>query len=310
MGVMRWDGVIRGDLCALLALVAVAVGCDSKVSGVQPVGGDQASPIEQERFLGRLHLDLTGARAADQWMEDSLARLATDGDSAQTRSVIAAPLVDSDEWAAQYVDELENRLYGGEDAEARYEQLCGILRAVDPTCTACAPPTGGDVCAECSCAPLVAIVADRDSVRQVKSSLATSATTADVGRALAASQALTDLSDPDTTVMALFETFVGRAAEAEEQLNGRNMVFGISLAGSPSGLLFHRHGTDYDDLVDIIFESEVYREAQVAQVFDRYLGRSPTPAELRHFAAQLDTTDPDVRPTVRAVVSSREYFEQ
>jgi hypothetical protein len=45
-------------------------------------------------------------------------------------------------------------------------------------------------------------------------------------------------------------------------------------------------------------------------VFDRYLARSPKPVELAHFSATLDADEPDARSVVRAVTSSREYFEQ
>ena len=37
---------------------------------------------------------------------------------------------------------------------------------------------------------------------------------------------------------------------------------------------------------------------------------SPSPAELVHFVATLDAAEPDLRGVVRAVVSSREYFDQ
>ena len=74
--------------------------------------------------------------------------------------------------------------------------------------------------------------------------------------------------------------------------------------------MFHRHGSNYADLLDIIFTSEVYREALVRRVFERYLARSPKAIELAHFVTTLDATDPDVRGLARAVASSREYFDQ
>jgi hypothetical protein len=109
----------------------------------------------------------------------------------------------------------------------------------------------------------------------------------------------------------LFETFIGRLPEAEERRNAQAMIFGFVLVpDAPAGLLFQRHGSNFDDLVDIIFESDIYREAAVNAAFMRYLGRSATAIELRHFSAQLDETDPDIRPVIRAVTSSREYFDQ
>jgi len=74
--------------------------------------------------------------------------------------------------------------------------------------------------------------------------------------------------------------------------------------------MFHKYGSSYTEMLDIIFESEVYREAVVRRVFDRYLARSPSSPELAHFVSTLDANEPDARGVVRAVVSSREYFDQ
>jgi hypothetical protein len=86
------------------------------------------------------------------------------------------------------------------------------------------------------------------------------------------------------------------------------MIFG-GLGGGPAGLLFHRHGGTYADLVDIVFDDEIYREAIVAGVFDRYLARPPTSAERAHFVSVLDANDPDAREVIEAVLSSKEYFD-
>jgi hypothetical protein len=88
------------------------------------------------------------------------------------------------------------------------------------------------------------------------------------------------------------------------------MILGALLPGAPAGLMFHRLGASYADLIDIVFASEVYREALVRRVFERYLARPPTGPELAHFVSTLDAIDPDVRGLVRAVASSREYFAQ
>jgi hypothetical protein len=118
---------------------------------------------------------------------------------------------------------------------------------------------------------------------------------------------------PEARVTALFDDFLARTAEADEVENGRAMVIGSLLPASPAGLMFHRLGATYADLIDIVFDSEVYREAIVRRVFERYLARSPSAAELAHFVAAVNAkqaTDPDARDVVRAVVSSREYFAQ
>ena len=99
--------------------------------------------------------------------------------------------------------------------------------------------------------------------------------------------------------------------DPDEQRNGRSLVFGALFdPGRPAGVLFHRHGSNSADLVSILFESENYREAVVDRAFARYLGRAATPAELAHFSARVDAADPDARPIIEAVVSSREYFAQ
>jgi hypothetical protein len=113
----------------------------------------------------------------------------------------------------------------------------------------------------------------------------------------------------ENRVKTLFTDFLARPAEADEIENGRAMVFG-SITGTPCGLLFHREGKNYTEMLDIVFGSEVYREAIVRRVFERYLAREPSSAELAHFVTTLDAAEPDLRGVVRAVVSSREYFDQ
>ena len=115
---------------------------------------------------------------------------------------------------------------------------------------------------------------------------------------------------PDGRVRTLFDDFLSRPAETDEIENGRAMVIGSIFPGSPAGLMFHRHGSNYADLIDIVFKSEVYRESMVRRVFGRYLAREPSSAELAQFVPTLDANAPDVRGLVRAVVASREYFDQ
>ena len=108
---------------------------------------------------------------------------------------------------------------------------------------------------------------------------------------------------------ALFDDFLARPAEPDEIENGRAMIIGAFFPTSPAGLMFHRHGSNYDELIDIVFDSEIYREAMVAMVFDRYLARAPSPAERAHFVSVLDPAMPDARPVIEAVLTSREYFD-
>jgi hypothetical protein len=290
----------------------LASGCGERVEGVQPVGDDTPSEIEMERFARRLHLDLTGTVPGDAYLADAVVRLGTVGNTAAERGAMADELMATADWAELQVSELENRAFAGQTLDARYDFMCGIIRAGSAACGGCAAP-GGELCATCAACPLLGeLGAERDDLMTAADDLgAERATTGEIERRYADSYGFGRLiAGPDQVTNDLFEVFLGRPAEAEELRNGRAMVIGSLVPPTMAGLLFHRHGADYGDLVAILFESEIYREAAAARVFERYLGRLPTPAELSHFAAGLDPDAPDARPVVRAVVSSREYFEQ
>jgi hypothetical protein len=294
----------------LLAAIPIVAACDDTVGGLAPVGGDQPSQAELERFTRRLHLDLTGDTPSDAFVADATARLTEAGNTAAARRELAAELVAGDGFAALYVAELENRTFGGETADARYDLLCGIVRGDDPACQACGAPTSGDPCGDCDCAFLTEMRAERAALFTAADDLAAGDPTSAIERRFAETTPLRALSSPEGAADALFDAFLGHTPQDEEQRNAAAMISGALLPGSPAGLLFHRHGADFADLLDIVFESEVYREAIVAATFERYLGRRPTAPELGHFAASLDADAPDARPVVLAVVSSREYFEQ
>jgi hypothetical protein len=295
----------------LVALAAAACSGDS-VEGVAPVGGTAASSVELERFARRLHLDLTASPASDEYLADAVAELVqAQAGPAAARAALADRLMESDDFARLFVDELSNRVFGGEDPDNRYALICGVTRDEEPSCAVCGPPPGGDACAGCDCERLTAIHADRQAVYDAAADLtAGEATTSEVERRFAESTALAGFSAPDVLATQVFELFLGRPAEPDEQVNAEAMIFGAIVPDSPAGLLFHRHGSSYQDLLDIIFQSEVYREAAVSAVFSRYLGRSALLQEMAHFAGQLDADRPDVRPIIRAAVSSQEYFEQ
>lgn len=290
---------------------ALLAGCGDTALGVTPVGGGPPSAVESERFARRLHLDLSGRPASDEYLVEAVAALTAEGASpSAARAGLADELLASPDFAVAWVAELENRAFGGEDPDNRYDLICGVIRG-DECSSECGEPPGDDVCAGCDCGPLADIAADRAALRSAADDLAAGdATTSEVDRRVAHSTALTGYSEPAVLTDQLFELFLGRPAEADEQVNAESMIFGAIVPGSPAGLLFHRHGSSYDDLVDILFESEVYREAAVSAVFARYLGRRAGLAEMAHFSAELDAGSPDVRPVVRAVVSSQEYFDQ
>ncbi len=298
----------------IIGLVALTAGaCTDTVSGQAPVGGDEPSVAEQERYARRLHLDLTAAVPTDADQAAVIDRLATDGNSAATRMAIADELIDSDAFGEAFVSELENAVFAGGTLEDQYQFYCGVIRSNSayPDCNACAP--NADPCAACDCYMLTELLSERADLRTAAADIASGArTTGEIDRAYGGSQIFRfTTGNPATAVTVLFENFLGRPAEPEELLNGANMVQGALLGETfPAGLLFHRHGSNYADLVDIVFSDEAYREAVVTKVFERYLGRTPTPAELIHFTNEIDAAEPDARPIIRAVVSSREYFEQ
>jgi hypothetical protein len=185
--------------------------------------------------------------------------------------------------------------------------VCGIVRGTVPACQSC---SAADSCA-CQCANLPAFQTERAGLRTAAADLRGGTKTSSIERRYAAAMGYFVLvGAPEARTRALFDDFLSRPAEPDEVENGRGMIIGAIFPGSPAGLMFHRHGATYADLIDIIFDSEVYREAIVRRVFERYLARGPRPAELAYFVTTLDANDPDARGLVRAVVSSREYFEQ
>lgn len=290
------------------ALVALA-GCNQVKDGFVPVLGDDVTAAEKERFARRLYLDLTGLPATPDQTKAIVDRLDEEGNTAETRDAIAGALVDAPEMASLYLAETENAALSGQSVEAGYTVVCEITRGTDAACLGCSEP---DACA-CDCPALAALGDERQALRDLQADLVAGGDTrtSDVERAIAASAPFAfNGTSPEGIAMQLFEAFLARPAEADEIKNARFMTIGSILPDSPAGLLFHRHGANFADLLDIVFESEVYRDAVVTRVFQRYLGRRPTGDELRFFSVSLDPARPDMRPVIRAVVSSAEYFHQ
>jgi hypothetical protein len=265
-----------------------------------------------ERFARRLHLDLTGQTAADSFVESALADLTAASNSVEARAILADELLASQEFADAYVSELDNKVFGGEGSDDRYNLLCANIRNFDPLCQTCPAPSGESLCSNCTCPALVATENERLALAASAADLgASDASSSEIDRRFGDSQAVSALSGPEGTTQILFETFLGRLPEAEETRNATAMIFGIVfMPTQPAGLLFQRHGSNAADLRDIIFESEIYREAVVNAAFERYLGRRAGPNELRHVATRLDDSNPDVRPVIRLIVSSAEYLNQ
>ncbi len=302
-------------LFMLALLPVVAGGCERREEGLAPVGGSEATLSQKERFVRRPHLDLTGSAPGEDAVTRALERLDAEGNTAAARRALADELLAGREFAEAYVAELENRLFVGRSVADAYQQLCGIFRN-DPACQSCGPPQDSDLCTSCTCAPITRLVDERTQVLASVDDLAAGTATGIIERRWGGALAYRAfLGAPETVATAVFDDFLLRAPEPDELRNAAAMITG-SLLGpdQPAGLLFHRHGGSVEDFIDIVFESEVYREAVVNAVFLRYLGRAAGTAELVHFAGlarpSSDAEAPDARTVIREVVASREYFDQ
>ena len=290
----------------LVCLVAPLGACHDTQLGNQPVGGTTDSDAALERYVRHATLDLSGHVPADDALASATSALRAAGNTPTARGTFVDGLLAQPDFAKEWIGELENAIFGGNTVDQQYARVCGILRS-SAQCSSC---TAVDPCT-CPCAPITPLLTERTHLEQSAADLASGTQSAAIERRYALAEGYYALAGtPEGRVTALFQDFLARPAEADEIENGRAMVIGTLIPGSPAGLLFHRYGGSYADLVDIVFTSDVYREALVRRVFERYLARDPTPLELQHFAATLDATQPDVRGLVRAVVSSREYFDQ
>jgi hypothetical protein len=298
----RGDHVQMRLLATLLCLAA----CNETIPAGKPVGTTVDTEAEIQRFLRRAHLDLTGTVPSDNDLAAGTTRLRDAGNTAAARADLADELMAGDKFATLWIEELENNLFAGNTLEQQYAFLCGIVRN-NPACSTC---TTQDSCA-CTCLNIPTLFTEREDLRKTATDLRAGAKTSSIERRYARTLGYFALAgSPEGRTRALFDDFLARPAELDEIENGRGMIIGAIFPTSPAGLLFHRHGSNYNDMLDIVFTSEVYREAMVRRVFERYLARSPRPHELAHFVPTLSATDPDARGLVRDVASSREYFEQ
>lgn len=290
----------------VVAVVWLAA-CDQTHSDQTPVGGTVDSEASIQRYLRHTYLDLGGAPPTDDELATQTTRLLDAGNTPTARGLLVDELIAKPEFATVWVTELENGIFGGNTLEQQYDFVCSIIRGTVQECLSC---TQQDSCA-CNCGPLPQYFTERENLRLAPIDFNDGAGSGQLEKQYALAFGYFALAGaPENRVRTLFDDFLSRPAEADEVENGRSMIFGAIIPGSPAGLLFHRHGASYPDLVDIVFTSEIYREAIVRRVFERYLARSPNPIELAHFTKLVDANDPDLRGVVRAVVSSREYFDQ
>ena len=281
--------------------------CGQTVGGNKPVGKTEDTDAQLQHYLRRAYLDLSGHGPSDTELDDATARLRTANNTAASRGALVDDLMAKDAFASVWAGELENAIFGGNSVDQQYTLVCGIVRGTTPACMTC---IASDACS-CPCPQLQALDTERTGLRaSAQDFLAGTQSSVIEQRYAMASGYFALATTPEARVKALFDDFLARTAEADEIENGRAMVLGSLIPGSPAGLLFHRLGASYADLIDIVFHSEVYREAMVSRVFERYLARSPNAVELAYFVSTLDATAPDARSLVRAVVSSREYFAQ
>jgi len=280
--------------------------CDDTVAGQKPVGGTVDTEAQIQRFLRRAYLDLSGKPPSDADLSASTTRLRDAGNTPTARAALVDDLVAAEAFSKVWVEELENAILGGNTLEQQYTFLCAIARGA-PDCRSC---TESDSCL-CTCAPVAQFGTERTDLRKTTADFGSGMKSSAIERRYAMAVGYYALTGaPENRVKTLFDDFLARPAELDEIENGRGMIIGALARGAPAGLMFHRHGSNYADLIDIVFTSEVYREAMVSRAFQRYLARAPNPTELAYFVSTLDATAPDARPLIRAVVSSREYFAQ
>jgi hypothetical protein len=291
----------------LLLTAALLAACQDTVGGQKPVGGDLDTEAEIQRYLRRAYLDLTGKVPTDDELAAATTRLQDQSNTPTARAALVDELMAKPEFPKLWIEELENGIFGGNTLEQQYAFVCGIIRGIVPACQSC---NEADSC-NCNCGPIPEYKLERDGLRTTMTDFTNNEPSSSIERRYAGAYGYYALAGaPEGRVRTLFDDFLMRPAEPDEIENGRSMIFGAIFPGSPAGLLFHRHGASYGDLIDIVFDSEVYREAMVRRVFSRYLAREPYSNELAHFTTTLDAVEPDVRTLVRAVVSSREYFAQ
>jgi hypothetical protein len=291
----------------LVTVLLCLAACDDTVSGQKPVGGNVDTEAEIQRYLRRAYLDLTGHVPTDADLAASTTRLQAAANTPTARAELVAELIAKEDFAKVWIEELENGIFGGNTLESQYALVCGIIRGTVPACQSCTENYSCD----CNCGPLPTYKTEKADLAKATADFQAGTKSSDLERRYALAFGYYVLSGgPEGRVRTLFDDFLSRPAEPDEIENGRSMIFGSVFADSPAGLMFHRHGKNYEDLIDIVFDSEVYRESMVRRVFGRYLAREPSPAELAHFSSTLDANAPDARDLVRAVVSSREYFDQ
>lgn len=287
--------------------LCLAASCETTVDNQKPVGSHVDSDARLERFVRHAYLDLSGLPPTDDDLHAATARLRDEGNTAAARGDLIDELVAKDAYAKVWIEELENGIFGGNNLASQYQFICSIVRGGDRSCDSC---TQADPC-KCACGALPMLDAERTDLMKTATDFKAGMATSDIERRYAAATGYFALNGAaETRVTALFDDFLMRTAEGEEIENGRAMIFGSIIPNSPAGLLFHRYGSSYADLLDIVFDSEIYREAMVRRAFNRYLSREPSSVELAFFTTTLNATTPDMRSLVRAVMSSREYFDQ
>jgi hypothetical protein len=288
----------------LLCLAA----CDQTVAGGNPVGGSVDTDAEIQRFVRRAHLDLTGETPSEADLTAATTRLREANNSPAARGELVGELIDKQAFATIWTEELENTIFAGNTLDSHYKLVCGLIRSTATECLSCTE--AADSCL-CACPQIAPLKLERTKLATTASDFQAGMKTSFLEKRYAMQTGYFAISGTlEARINALFDDFLGRVAEPDEIENGRALIIGSIIPGSPAGVMFHKYGSSYAEMLDIVFASEVYREAVVRRVFDRYLARLPSPAELAHFSATLNAMEPDARELVRTVTSSREYFEQ
>jgi hypothetical protein len=296
----------------LLAVALLIAGCSDKVSHVQPVGGAAGSALHEERYLRRLFLDLTGAGPTDDQLAAAKKTLSDGADSAAARGAVVDTVLALPGFATNWVAELTNRVLAGQQLTDSYSLICASYRNFIVACQTCPMPSDpqASLCSSCDCAEVKQLWQEEQDLESAPQKLALGLTTSEIERLYGGSYLMQySFADGNALADAMFQSFLAKKTSDDERRNA-SMISQAQPGSGNHGVLFHRYGGSFGDLVDIVFSSERYREGTVESVFTRYLGRAPTPVERAHFVAGLDASKPDVRPVIKAVVSSTEYFAQ
>src|SRR5688572_14279077 len=114
----------------ILVVALAGAGCSEERGPFLPAGESGPSALEEERFVKRLYLDLTGAKPTAEELAAALERLSNEGNRPATRASLASDLVASPAFAERWVEETEVDAFGGARREDVYDLFCSVFLTV------------------------------------------------------------------------------------------------------------------------------------------------------------------------------------